>query len=152
MTTTSVTGENGDWELTTGRAAKAKNDEIRIKFTPKKKGTCGDIRLSQCVTKIGYNKKGDPLARNSDDLYTDPKDNPFAHARKDDVEDKDKNATHIDHKACESDPYYNGDSPLQTVPSPGNNNSGPPGKPTIMGDSPGGPLTGVKDTIEKVIS
>jgi hypothetical protein len=151
-TTTNVTGENGDWQLTTGRATGGKNDEIVIKFTPKKKGTCDDIRLSQAVTKIGYDKEGKAVARNSDELFTEPKDNPFGHTRKDDVEDKDKNATHIDHKACEFDPYYNGDTPLQSVPSPGNNTSGPPGKPTAMGDSPGGPLTGVKDDIVKVVS
>ncbi len=136
MPTTTITGANGTWELDITDNTPPAEDEIKIKFTPKKNATgCKNIRLAQTVQLEGYNAKGEKIASKPKDIYADQKDNPFRHREDDEIDDGSGNTIVIDHHSCEKDPFYNGDD-TQDTSSKGDATTDPP-TGTEMTDAPG---------------
>ena len=144
-----IAGSNGTWNYS---IVPPPPEAIKMMYFPKP-GTCGDIRLSQRVTKTAYDAQGRVVTTDPDEMFK-PGQNPFVHVRPDTVERVLTGGatapTYIDHDACEGDPYYNGDDPVKDKPSPGNAKADPT-VPTDSGwDSPGGPMDAVKDNIVRI--
>lgn len=144
-----ISGSNGTWNYS---VVGPPPEAIKLTYFPKP-GTCGDIRLSQRVTKTAYDAQGRVVTNDPDEMFR-PAQNPFGHAKPDTIRrvlTGDATApTYIDHDACEGDPYYNGDDPVKDKASPGNAKADPP-TPTDSGwDSPGGPMGAVKGNIARI--
>ena len=144
---TDITGTNGTWDYS---IIGTPPEMLRVAFFPNP-GTCKDVRLSQRVSKTAWDAQGRLVTDNPAEMFK-PGQNPFAHA-KDDIIDHvltggSTPPTYIDHVACNGDPYYNGDDPMDRA-SAGDATAQPPTL-TKMDDSPGGPMAGVRDTIVRI--
>jgi hypothetical protein len=133
-----IDGTYGSWTAETNHTVEP--EKIAIKFTPKR-GTCKDVRLVQHVKAIGLDNDGKRIAKENDELFDDPTDNPYGWEKPDSVKNPGDVPVYIDHLKCEGDPYYNGDDHPQDETSKGDSTSTPP-TPTEMTDGPGIPLHG----------
>ena len=149
VTTTTIPGENGEWEVEISKYA-GKRDIIYIWYTPKANKTgCKNIRLSQTSKWVAYNDKGEIVTTSRQEVFKDPKLNPYKHREDDEIKDG-VDLVSIDHLKCEGDPYFNGDDKRLDGFSQGDATSEPP-ELTGMYDIVGGPFELMKDNIKKIV-
>lgn len=141
-----IAGTKGDWDVTVKRGESP--EPIRIRYTPHADASgCTDVRLSQTTTRTAFDAAGAPVDI-ADGSQRAGLLNPLKHRKDDEVPEGDGRTRSIDHRACEGDPYANGDDP-EDQSSRGDATKTPP-EPTRVNDAPGAAFADVRPDIQKI--